>query len=53
LEDVLTMLRQLGSHGRLVGLISHVPEMKTAISERISVVQAGENRPTRLDVSWM
>ena len=53
LEDVMTMLRQLGSHGRLVGLISHVPEMKTAISERISVVQAGENQPTRLEVSWM
>lgn len=53
LEDVMTMLRQLGSHGRLVGLISHVPEMKTAISEKISVVQAGENQPTRLEVSWM
>jgi len=53
LEDVMTMLRQLGSHGRLVGLISHVPEMKTAIAEKISVIQAGENQPTRLEVSWM
>ncbi len=53
LEDVMTMLRQLGSHGRLVGLISHVPEMKTAIAERISVIQAGEDRTTELHVSWM
>ncbi len=53
LEDVMTMLRQLGSHGRLVGLISHVPEMKTAIAEKITVIQAGEDRPTELQVSWM
>ena len=53
LEDVMTMLRQLGSNGRLVGLISHVPEMKTAISEKITVVPAGEARPTKLEVSWM
>lgn len=53
LEDVMTMLHQLGSNGRLVGLISHVPEMKTAIPEKITVIQAGEDRPTKLEVSWM
>ena len=53
LEDVMTMLRQLGSNGRLVGLISHVPEMKTAIAEKISVLQAHEGQPTHLEISWM
>ena len=53
LEDVMTMLHQLGSNGRLVGLISHVPDMKTAIPEKITVVPAGEDRPTKLEVSWM
>lgn len=53
LEEVMEMLTQLGNDGRRVGLISHVDEMKLAISEKINVKRASKDHPTELDVSWM
>ncbi len=52
LEEVMTMLGHLGSEDRLVGVISHVDAMKSAISERIDVTRAGTNSPAYLRVSW-
>jgi exonuclease SbcC len=38
LEHVLEVLHGLASNGRAVGIVSHVPELKEQITERISVV---------------
>jgi len=53
LDEVMNMLNHLSSHGRRVGLISHVDTMKEAITERIDVHAARRDRPTSLTVSWM
>ncbi len=53
LDEVMLMLGHLSSDGRRVGVISHVDSMKSAITERIDVTAAGEDRPTSLRVSWM
>ena len=38
LDNVLSVLSGLGTSGRVVGIVSHVPELKERISERITVV---------------
>jgi exonuclease SbcC len=38
LDQVLEVLQGLATSGRAVGIVSHVPELKEQISERISVV---------------
>ena len=38
LEHVLEVLQGLASSGRVVGIVSHVPELKDQIAERISVI---------------
>ena len=38
LEQVLEVLQGLASSGRVVGIVSHVPELKDQIAERISVI---------------
>lgn len=53
LDEVMNMLNHLSSHGRRVGLISHVDSMKEAVIERINVLAARRDRPTSLTVSWM
>jgi exonuclease SbcC len=53
LDEVMVMLGHLSSDGRLVGVISHVDSMKSAITERIDVVPVAEGRPTSLAVTWM
>ena len=38
LDNVLSVLAGLGTSGRVVGIVSHVPELKERIAERITVV---------------
>jgi exonuclease SbcC len=38
LDQVLSVLSGLGTSGRVVGIVSHVPELKERISERITVI---------------
>ncbi|MCZ3387105.1 MAG: SMC family ATPase [Actinomycetia bacterium] len=38
LDNVLSVLSGLGTSGRVVGIVSHVPELKERISERITVI---------------
>lgn len=38
LDNVLSVLSRLGTSGRVVGIVSHVPELKERISERITVI---------------
>lgn len=38
LDNVLSVLSGLGTSGRVVGIVSHVPELKERIAERITVI---------------
>ncbi|MEO8107446.1 MAG: SMC family ATPase [Actinomycetes bacterium] len=38
LDHVLSVLSRLGTSGRVVGIVSHVPELKERISERVTVI---------------
>ena len=38
LDQVLSVLSGLGTSGRVVGIVSHVPELKERISERVTVI---------------
>ena len=38
LEQVLGVLQGLANSGRTVGIVSHVPELKEQIAERVSVI---------------
>jgi exonuclease SbcC len=38
LEQVLEVLQGLASSGRVVGIVSHVPELKEQVAERITVI---------------
>jgi len=46
LEDVLEVLRRLQSSGRVIGVISHVAEMKEAIPARIEVRRSADGGST-------
>ena len=50
LDNVLSVLSGLGTSGRVVGIVSHVPELKERISERITVVP-GRDGSSRVVVS--
>lgn len=50
LEDVLTVLTSLRDAGRVVGVVSHVDEMKQRISERIEVRREDDRGPSHLTV---
>jgi exonuclease SbcC len=52
LDDVMAELATLQADGRVVGLISHVTEMKQAIHERIDVTSLGPTSASTLTVSW-
>ena len=49
----MQMLDGLKADGRAVGLISHVEELKTAITERIDVRQDESTNMSTLSVNWM
>lgn len=53
LSQVMQMLDGLKADGRAVGLISHVEELKTAITERIDVRQDESTNMSTLFVNWM
>jgi exonuclease SbcC len=53
LAQVMQMLDRLKADGRTIGLISHVEEMKSAISEHVDVKPIRERGPSSLTVSWM
>lgn len=53
LAQVMQMLDRLKADGRTIGLISHVDEMKSAISEQVDVKPIRERGPSSLTVSWM
>ena len=38
LDQVLSVLSGLGTSGRVVGIVSHVPELKERIAERVTVI---------------
>lgn len=53
LNQVTNMLARLQAEGRTIGLISHVPEMKEAIQEKIDVQPSKTEGPSKLTVNWM
>lgn len=53
LNQVNNMLSRLQAEGRTIGLISHVPEMKEAIQEKIDVQPSKNEGPSKLTVNWM
>jgi exonuclease SbcC len=53
LNQVNNMLSRLQAEGRTIGLISHVPEMKEAIQEKIDVKPSKSGGPSQLTVNWM
>ncbi len=53
LNQVNNMLSRLQAEGRTIGLISHVPEMKEAIQEKIDVQPSKTEGPSKLAVNWM
>jgi exonuclease SbcC len=50
LDQVMRTLEDLRAGGRLVGLISHVPELRERLSARLSVVKGPRGSSTRLVV---
>lgn len=52
LDDVMAELQRLRKDGRVVGVISHVSEMKRGIAERIDVRPIGPRDGSTLEVSW-
>ena len=52
LEEVMAELGKLQADGRVVGLISHVTEMKSAVHDRIDVRPLGPTSGSTLTVSW-
>ncbi|NEE04585.1 AAA family ATPase [Phytoactinopolyspora halotolerans] len=51
LDDVMGVLADLRSGGRVVGIVSHVDELKTRIPERIEVRRASVGGPSTLTVT--
>lgn len=50
LDQVLSVLSGLGTSGRVVGIVSHVPELKERISERVTIIP-NRDGSSRLEVS--
>lgn len=44
LEQALTVLEEIGNHGRMVGVISHVTEMKQRIGQQLLITKTGNGR---------
>jgi exonuclease SbcC len=50
LDDVMAVIDDLRGHGRVVGIVSHVPELKERIAERLSVRRVRPDGPSRVEV---
>ena len=50
LEDVLTVIDGLRSNGRVVGIISHVQDLKDRVPERLEIRRERPDGPARLRV---
>jgi exonuclease SbcC len=50
LDDVMGVIDELRGNGRVVGIVSHVPDLKERIAERLSVRRARPDGPSRVEV---
>jgi exonuclease SbcC len=50
LDDVMAVIDDLRGNGRVVGIVSHVPDLKERISERLSVRRARPDGPSEIRV---
>ena len=50
LDDVMAVIDELRGHGRVVGIVSHVPELKERIPERLSVRRVRADGPSTVVV---
>lgn len=50
LEDVMSVIDELRGNGRVVGIVSHVPDLKERIAERLSVRRSRPDGPSRIEV---
>lgn len=53
LNEVNNMLSRLQNEGRTIGLISHVPELKDSIQEKVDVKASRDSGESSLSVTWM
>ena len=49
LDEVMAVIDELRGHGRLVGVVSHVAELKERIPERLSIRRARPDGPSTID----
>ncbi|MDH4017857.1 MAG: hypothetical protein OEV20_11005, partial [Actinomycetota bacterium] len=50
LDDVMGVIDELRGNGRVIGIVSHVPELKERIAERLTVRRARPDGPSTVDV---
>ena len=50
LDDVMAVIDELRGNGRVVGIVSHVPDLKERISERLSVRRIRPDGPSQVHV---
>ncbi len=51
LDDVMGVIDDLRGNGRVIGIVSHVPELKERIAERLTVRRVRPDGPSTVDVS--
>ena len=50
LDDVMGVIDDLRGNGRVIGIVSHVPELKERIAERLTVRRVRPDGPSTVDV---
>lgn len=50
LDDVMAVIDELRGHGRVVGIVSHVPELKERIAERLAIRRVRPDGPSQVEV---
>ena len=50
LDDVMGVIDELRGHGRVIGIVSHVAELKERIAERLSVRRVSPEGPSMVEV---
>ena len=50
LDDVMGVIDDLRGNGRVIGIVSHVPELKERIAERLAVRRVRPDGPSTVDV---
>ena len=50
LDEVMAVIDELRGHGRLVGVVSHVAELKERIPERLSIRRVRADGPSTITV---